>query len=60
METTKSFKWIIIFSLILVCVVSGILFYSNYLKRKTYDYKGVFVIDSVIRSDRDGYIYKDC
>lgn len=60
MESIKSFKWIIIFSILLVCVVSGILFYSSYLKRKAYDYKGIFVIDSVIRSDRDGCIYKDC
>lgn len=60
MERIKSFKWIIISSILLVCVVSGILFYSNYLKRKAYDYKGIFVMNRVIRSDRNGYIYKDC
>lgn len=60
MERIKSFKWIIISSILLVCVVSGILFYSNYLKRKAYDYKGIFVMNSVIRSDRNGCIYKDC
>lgn len=45
---------------VIICIVIlGVLYYLNYTQSKTYDYKGVFVMEDRFRSDIDGYIYKD-
>jgi hypothetical protein len=58
MEKIKSFKFLMI-SIIVVCILFGFLFYFNYISKQNYNYKGVFVIDTINRSGNNGDIYKN-
>lgn len=60
MERIKSFKWIIVPLILVYIIIIGVASYLNYLDHKTYDYKGVFVIEDKFRGGIDGHIYKDC